>query len=126
MYTQHSKPNSLSMNNKIKFDRLLGIARKAGRTVIGTDLVMKALSGTTPAIYMVLASNGASDNTKKRISDRCLYYHVKQYNIPHTPDELSHLLGKTSAVCCIGITDKGFADGLARYLTKDDTQEGNE
>ncbi len=114
------------MNNRIKCERLLGIARKAGRTVIGTDLVMKALTGGNPKIYIVLASDGASDNTKKRIYDRCTYYQVERYTIPQTPSELSHLLGKTSSVCCIGITDSGFAEGLKRYLTNDDPQEGNE
>ena len=112
--------------NKIKFERLLGIARKAGRLVMGTDLVMTALASGRPTVFMVLASNGASDNTKKRISDRCSYYNVKCHTIPQTPDELSHLLGKTGAVCCIGVTDEAFAKGLTRYLTNDDLEEGNE
>ena len=114
------------MNNRIKMERLLGIARKAGKTLIGTDLVLKAVACGNPKIYMVLASEGASENTQKRISDRCLYYNVLRYDIPQTPSELSHLLGKTSSVCCIGITDQGFAEGLKRYLTNDDQQEGNE
>ena len=113
------------MKNKIKFDRLLGLARKAGRTIIGTELVMKALA-SKQEVFMVLAPETASDNTKKRISDRCHYYHKKLYIIPHSPSELSHLLGKTSAVCCIGITDQNFAEGLAQYLITDDPEEGNE
>ncbi|MBE6673106.1 MAG: hypothetical protein E7599_06270 [Ruminococcaceae bacterium] len=112
--------------NKIKFERLLGMARKAGRLVMGTDLVMKALAGTKPTVFMVLASDGASENTKKRISDRCLYYNVVRYTVPQTPEELSHLLGKTGSVCCIGVTDEAFAKGLTRYLTNDDLEEGNE
>jgi len=120
------KPNWAHMNNKQKFEGLLGMARKAGRTVIGTELVMKALASKNPTVWMVLASDKASDNTKKRISDRCLYYKIERYNIPQSPSELSHLLGKTSAVCCIGITDQGFARGLKRYLINDDLKEGNE
>lgn len=114
------------MNNRLKFERLLGIARKAGRTVIGTELVMNALAKSNPRVHLVLASEGASKNTKKRINDRCAYYQVEQYTIPQTPSELSHLLGKASSVCCIGITDSGFAEGLKRYLTNEDLQEGNE
>ncbi len=114
------------MSNRIRFERLLGIARKAGQLVMGTELVMKALAGKNPQIHMVLASSGASNNTKKRISDRCSYYNVTQYTIPQTPDELSRLLGKSCTVCCIGITDQGFAEGLKRYLTNDDHKEGNE
>ena len=112
--------------NKVKFERLLGMARKAGRLVMGTDIVMKAMAHKNPPVFLVLASEGASDNTKKRISDRCLYYNVKRYTVPQTPDELSHLLGKTGAVCCIGVTDEAFAKGLTRYLTNDDLEEGNE
>lgn len=114
------------MNNKIKFERLLGIARKAGRMIMGTDLVMKALAGSNPPVYLVLSSTGASDNTKKRINDRCLYYKTEHYTIPQTPAELSTMLGKTSSVCCIGITDRSFADGLKQYLINDDHKEGNE
>ena len=114
------------MKNKVKFERLLGIARKAGKTIIGTDLVMKALAASKSEVRLVLASDTASDNTKKRISDRCHYYHKTLYIIPHSPSELSHLLGKTSAVCCIGITDPSFAEGLAQYLITDDPEEGNE
>lgn len=93
---------------------------------MGTDLVLKALSGTNPTVYMVLSSDGASDNTKKRIKDRCIYYNKEHYIIPQTPIELSTLLGKASSVCCIGITDRSFAEGLKRYLTNDDHKEGNE
>jgi ribosomal protein L7Ae-like RNA K-turn-binding protein len=112
--------------NKLKFERLLGIARKAGRLVIGTDLVTSALASGKPKIFMVLASEGASDNTKKRISDRCLYYNVTHHTLAQTPNELSHLLGKTGSVCCIGVTDEAFAKGLTRYLTSDDLEEDNE
>ncbi len=114
------------MNNRIKFERLLGIARKAGRTIIGTDLVLNALAKDNPKVHLVLASECASENTQKRIGDRCSYYHAEHFTIPQTPSELSHLLGKTSSVCCIGITDSGFAEGLKRYLTNEDLQEGNE
>ena len=93
---------------------------------MGTELVMKALAGSNPTVYMVLSSDGASDNTKKRIKDRCTYYNTEHHTIPHTPEELSTMLGKTSSVCCIGITDLSFAEGLKRYLTNDDHKEGNE
>ena len=93
---------------------------------MGTDLVLNALATGNPKIFMVLSSEGASDNTKKRINDRCFYYNAEHYTIPQTPWELSQLLGKTSSVCCIGITDRSFAEGLKRYLTNDDHKEGNE
>ena len=93
---------------------------------MGTEQVMKALAGGKPTVYLVLASEGASDNTKKRISDRCLYYNTARYTVPQTPDELSSLLGKECSVCCIGVTDESFANGLTRYLTNDDLEEGNE
>ena len=59
------------------FYSLLGIAMRAGALTFGQDGVLKAIS--SGAARMVLLDSGASDNTKKKISDSCRYYGVELF-----------------------------------------------
>ena len=59
------------------FYSLLGIAMRAGALTFGQDGVLKAISSGTARL--VLLDSGASDNTKKKISDSCRYYGVELF-----------------------------------------------
>ena len=55
------------MNNKFLF--MLGLCRKAGKLIIGTDLVTKSLP--SKKTYLVIYTCDASGNTEKKITDKC-------------------------------------------------------
>jgi ribosomal protein L7Ae-like RNA K-turn-binding protein len=97
------------MNEK-KFLQMLGLCRRAAGVIIGTPLVTKALP--SGKVMIVFYSDAASENTKKRISDKCSYYNVKIVKIDTPPDKLGHMLGKTGDVCVIGVTDERFSKQL--------------
>jgi len=59
------------------FYSLLGIAMRAGVLTFGQDGVLKAIASGSAGI--VLLDGGASDNTKKKISDSCRYYGIELY-----------------------------------------------
>ena len=98
--------------NKSKFLMMLGLCRKAGCLIIGTPMVTKFLPKAQ--IITVFYSCDASDNTKKKITDKCSFYGVccKEIDIPS--EELAHAVGKTGALSAIGITDGNFANELSR------------
>lgn len=87
--------------------RYIGIARKAGRLVIGTPAVCDALRrGAGTAVF---AARDISDGTRKRLFDKCAFYNAKLYVLPTGGGELAHIIGKTGAVAAVMITDAGLS-----------------
>ncbi len=77
------------------FYSLLGIAMRAGALTFGQDGVLKAIS--TGSAGFVLLDCGASDNTKKKISDSCRYYGIEV--IETAADRLGFAVGKPGRMC---------------------------
>lgn len=98
------------MKSNILF--LLGLAQKAGKLVSGQDSVERALMANK--IYLVIVSEDASDNTRKRFLDSANFR-----NIPiiffGMSGELGKCIGKSERKV-LGITDKGLAIELLKRL----------
>ena len=97
---------------------LLGFARKAGRLVIGTELVCNAVrSGkvkTMPRIVLLAAD--ASANTQKRVTNLCKYYECECATLHASTAELGHQIGKQGAVSTVGVADDGFTKAIRKLL----------
>ena len=104
----------MQQHEKMKLLGLLGIARKAQKTVLGTELVTQAVR--EGRCRLVLCASDISANTEKRLSQCCIYYGVMRVVTDISMDELSHACGKASAVAAVAVTDRGFADALLRYF----------
>ena len=89
-----------------KFLSNIGLARKAGKILIGTEQVRDGIKAGKALV--VLISHDASDNTKKEILDSAAFYKVEARTVPHTMKDFSVLLGKSGLVSSIAITDIGF------------------
>ena len=88
----------------------LGLCAKAGRLVFGTTMICEALKANkrdkTP-LFVVMARD-ASDNTAKRLQDRCRYYGVSLARGPLDTEALGRAVGK-SPLAAVGITDGNLA-----------------
>ena len=93
--------------NKQKFLSMLGLAKRAGAIIAGTDLVTKALP--SGKIRSVIYASDASLNTKKRITDKCAYYNVKCICVDASVNELGHAIGRVAPSSVIGITNDNFS-----------------
>lgn len=100
-----------------KFLSMLGLSKRAGSSITGTDLVTKALP--SGKVKLVIYAENSSHNTEKKITDKCKYYNVNCIKAHYTSDELSHAVGKLSAVCVIGITDENFSKELFSLISKE-------
>ncbi len=87
---------------------LLGLASKAGKVISGSEVVIKAIQKNQ--VYLVLIAKDASENTKKKIIDKCTYYNVT-HKITYNSDELGKSIGKESRKV-VAITDRGFSNKL--------------
>ena len=101
-----------------KLAGLLGIAKKAGRVIAGTNLVTDAVrSGSVSKCpHAVFLAKDVSENTRKRINNCCTYYEVPLYDIPLTSAEVGDAIGKSGSVSAVGITDAGLCDALVKLI----------
>ncbi|MBR1738836.1 MAG: ribosomal L7Ae/L30e/S12e/Gadd45 family protein [Ruminococcus sp.] len=99
----------MKMNSKTG---IISICRKAGRMVMGMDMVKDACySGKAAAVFI---AEDFSDKSKKEARYVCGRYGVKLYELGMTMDEIGGCAGKRSGI--IAVTDQGFAKSMAKGL----------
>ena len=103
------------MSNEKKLLSLLGIAKKAGKVISGTDMAVESIrSGKKSSVKLLLIASDASANTRKRINNTSAYYNVPLIVTDADKSELSKLTGHGSELSVIGITDDGFAQAMLK------------
>ena len=93
---------------------MIGLCKKAGRIAFGVPLVCEAVR--EGRAKLVIYASGASENSVKRVCDKCRSYEVEVAPLDVSPDVLGKAIGKTSAVAAVGIIDKGFAEAITKIL----------
>ena len=86
----------------------LGICAKARRLICGTPQVCDALRGQKKPC-LVLEAAGNSENTAKRIADKCAYYQVELIRLQIDGNALSSAIGKSGRVAVVAITDENLS-----------------
>ena len=100
-------------------DKLLstvGLCARARKLVMGTPMVCEALRSRKPPVLAVLEASDTSDNTHKKLADKCAYYQVPLYRLTADTARLGKAIGKTGAVAAVGLTDENLYRALTRYL----------
>ena len=93
---------------------LAGLCRRAGGVIPGADAVIGSMrkgKGTAPAV--IVLSNGASDRTKKQITDKAEYHGIPLMLIDADPDTGGRALGLISPCAVFGVTKRGPYEKLA-------------
>lgn len=95
-----------------KWLSLIGLANRAGKIVTGEEPVIREIQ--KKRAKLVLLAGDASDNTAKRLRDKCAYYEIplKQIGDRYM---LGQSIGKQARVV-VAVTDKGFSDKLLTLL----------
>ena len=91
---------------------MLGFAMRAGRLIIGTELICRAMP--RGEIKLVVLSSGASENTKKKLAVKSEYYGIRLIETSVSQEELGRILGKTYAPSAVAVTDTGFATEIEK------------
>lgn len=95
-----------------KIVSMIGLAKRAERTVSGEFMTEKSVKGGQA--YLVIVAADASDNTKKMFRNMCTYYKVPLY-IYGTKELLGHGMGKESRAS-LAVIDKNFASAIIKDL----------
>ncbi len=108
-------------DEKIKVISLIGIAKKAGKIISGTEQVIeKVRAKEKNGIKLLLCSADASGNTIKRILNASSFYGIPCYTLWIDKAELARIIGRQSLTSVVGITDEGFSKAMMERL---DTQK---
>lgn len=95
---------------------LIGLATKAGKTMSGEFSTEKAVK--TGAACVVLVSEEASENTRKKFQNMCTFYEVPLY-FYGTKLELGAAMG-TEFRASLAVTDPGLSDAIIKELANRD------
>lgn len=100
--------------NTSKILSLVGLARRAGKTVIGTDLVITAVKAGKASI--VLIASDVSERTEKQLCDKCFSHNVKLVSLSATREAMAKAAGKSSPISAVAVTDRNFTAGIVKLL----------
>ncbi|SMO53709.1 L7Ae/L30e/S12e/Gadd45 family ribosomal protein [Melghirimyces algeriensis] len=94
-----------------KLYNMLGLAMRARKVVSGEEQVLSAVRSKTACL--VLISNDAAPNAKKKLSDKCAHYHIPWVEVGSRSD-LGRAIGKAERVT-VAVTEPGFADAIKKW-----------
>ena len=96
----------------------LGICAKAGKLICGTPLICEALKAKKQ-IFLVVEASDNSENTRKRLNDRCAFYGVNKVCLECNGDALAKALGKGGRVAAAAITDQQLCRLVTEKLNRE-------
>lgn len=92
---------------------LLGLAKKAGKVIVGTDAVISKLQDNN--LSLIFVAKDSSLATMDKLEKKAFYYNVKIIK-SFTSDELSFAIGSNNNKV-LGIADGGFAKAMLKHHT---------
>ena len=106
------------MNDKALLSAL-GFSARARAMIFGVTQICEALSKTKREgkyPLLVVEASDTSENTHKRITDRCAYYNVKHVRIGVTTDELAAALGKKASIAAVALVDENLCRLAEKHI----------
>ena len=107
------------MSDRENIKKLLttvGLGAKARALISGTDQICDALRIERKKPFLVIEANNTSENTHKRLMDKCAYYGVRLVRIDADTVELGYAVGKRSSVAAVAITNEGICRAITKKL----------
>ncbi len=96
----------------------LGLCVRAGKVIFGVPMICEAMRRQSPkeSPVLVFETSDTSENTHKRISDKCEYYQVTHIRLACDGVTLAAALGKTSSLAAVAVTDRQMAQMVEKYI----------
>ncbi|MBR2381570.1 MAG: ribosomal L7Ae/L30e/S12e/Gadd45 family protein [Clostridia bacterium] len=94
----------------------LGLSSKAGKLIYGVPMIIEAMQ-KGKKVYLVIEAGDTSDNTHKKITDKCLFYGVEKIRIDADGGELASRIGKSSSLAAVAITDESFYKMVSKNIS---------
>ncbi len=103
--------------NEEKLLSCLGLCVRAGKIIFGTPMICDAMrkSGAGRPVTVFEAAD-TSENTHKKITDKCEYYKIKHIRLGCGGEKLADALGKTSFLAAVAVTDEKMSMMVEKYI----------
>ena len=85
----------------------LGLCAKARHLVCGTPMICEALRSKNKP-YLVVSASDNSENTDKKLTDKCAFYRVPCVRIQASGERMALAVGKQSRVAAVAVTDENL------------------
>ena len=99
------------MNDRLM--SLLGLIRKAGKLVIGSDAVLESVKNGKSGLVIITAD--ASEHTKRTVKAKC--DNTPIIEIRHSQEDVFKAAGKSGKI--LSVEDDGFAQSIAALIQED-------
>lgn len=96
-----------------RVDNILGLAMRARKLSMGDTLIEDIRKKNAKLVVICM---DASENTKKKLTDKCTFYKVNYVFIDNSV-QLNAAIG-TFNYMAVGVLEEGFAKKIETYLTK--------
>ena len=100
----------------------IGICKCANKLSYGEILINDIRKNL---VSIVVICTDTSDNSKKRIMDKCHYYNC-EYVVAFTQDEVKKVLARVDPVSAIGIKDNNLAKKFKENINEEGRYNGEE
>ncbi len=98
----------------------LGIAKRSGNLVCGTDMVVSSLP--TNKLKLIFLANDASENTKDKITKKAFFYKLEVID-KFSSSELSKAIGKDH-IMVMALIDDGLTKAFLKEIEREVAYEG--
>lgn len=94
---------SATENPESRLLLVIGLARRAGQLLTGTDLVCESLRDVKKRPGLVIEAGDTSDNTHKKLTDKCATYAVSLIRLGTDGATLARAVGKTGSLAAVSV-----------------------
>lgn len=97
---------------------MIGMSKKAGKAIVGVPMICEHISkkkNLSPDEFLIIEASDTSENTHKKILNKCEFYKIRHIQIDSTCCELGAALGK-SATAAVAITGKDMCCAVFRKM----------
>ena len=101
----------------------LGLCARARKLIFGVPMIMDALRCGKSVPILVIEASDTSENTHKRITDKCTHYGVEHVRTDVDGETLAHAVGKSGSLAAVALCDKSMKEMLSKHLVVPKTNE---
>ena len=105
-----------AVQNEAKLLGALGLCVRAGKVIFGTPMICDAMRRGKQKPVLVLEAGDTSENTHKRLTDKCKFYGVRHVRMECDGERLAAAVGKTGALAAVAITDPQMSRMAEAYI----------
>lgn len=102
------------MTGNDRFLGMLGLARRAGRIVSGTEQV--CLEMKKGGNMLVILACDVSANTKKKVLNKTEFYGIPCICPNINGDDIGKAVGRTNSIAAVAVKDENFSKAILNIL----------